>query len=377
MMEGLDIMIIGVPKELKSRENRVGLTPANVSELVGNGHTLIVESGAGEGSNFNDEEYIETGAQIVDSAADVWKADMVIKVKEPMPAEYDYFYEGLILFAYLHLAPELELTQKLIDSGVTAVAYETMALNNTLPLLTPMSEVAGRMSVQIAARLLEKTFGGPGILLGGIPSVPRANVTIIGGGVVGENAADLAIGLGAQVNILDVNPQRLADLQSKFGVGVQTLMSNETNIHETVIDSDVVIGSVLIAGRRAPVLVKEETIKQMRPGSVLIDIAVDQGGNFETTTHSTTFDDPTYVVHGVTHYAVANIPGAVPRTATIGLTNATLHYTKQIASKGIVQAALDNNTIATGINVYKGFITNIGVAESQNKEYKTFKELQE
>lgn len=368
-------MIIGVPREIKSSENRVGLTPANVGELVSNGHSLIVETGAGEGSSFTDEEYLEAGAKIAEDPKEVWQAKMVIKVKEPMPEEYDYFYDGLILFAYLHLAPELELTQRLVDSGVTAVAYETMALNNSLPLLTPMSEVAGRMSVQIAARLLEKTYGGPGILLGGIPSVARANVTIIGGGVVGENAAELAIGLGAQVTILDVNAQRLADLQSKFSVGVQTLMSNETNIHETVVDSDVVIGAVLIAGRRAPVLVKEETIKAMRPGSVLIDIAVDQGGNFETTTHSTTLDDPTYVVHGVTHYAVANIPGAVPKTATIGLTNATLHYAKQIAEKGIEQAAQDNDTIETGINVYKGYITNLGVAESQDKEYKSFKEL--
>lgn len=368
-------MIIGIPKEIKALENRVGMTPSNAAELIRDGHRIIVEAGAGDGSGFNNQQYIDAGAELTNNPKDVWEAEMIVKVKEPLPEEYKYFYEGLIIFAYLHLAPEYELAQELKDKGVTAIGYETMAFNNALPLLTPMSEVAGRMAVQIAARLLEKTYGGPGILLGGIPSVKRSTVTIIGGGVVGENAAKLALGLGAQVTILDVNPQRLAELENLLGVGAQTLMSNEENIHKSVIDSDVVIGSVLIAGRRAPVLVTEETIKEMREGSVIIDVAVDQGGNFETTSRPTTLDNPTFTKHGVIHYAVANIPGAVPRTATIGLTNATLLYTKMIAKEGIEQAALKNHTVLTGINVYKGHITNIGVAESQDKEYKDFKDL--
>lgn len=368
-------MIIGLPRELKASEDRVGLTPANVSELVNAGHQVLVETNAGEGSGFSDEEYTKAGAEIKATAAEVWKAEMVIKVKEPLKEEFDYFYEGLILFAYLHLAPELELTQALLDKGVIAVAYETMAHEGTLPLLMPMSEVAGRMAVQIGANFLEKNNGGPGILLGGVPGVRRANVTIIGGGVVGLNSAQLAYGLGANVTILDVNPQRLAELEQILGHGVQTLMSNETNIHRAVVDSDVVIGSVLIAGRRAPVLVKEETIKQMREGSVLIDIAVDQGGNFETTSHATTHKDPTYVKHGVIHYAVANIPGAVPRTSTIALTNATLRYAKQIAGSGIEEASLKNETIMTGINTYRGKLTSKAVADSQDKEFTSILEL--
>ena len=361
-------MIIGIPREIKENEDRVGLTPANVEELVNAGHTLIVESHAGDGSGFIDAQYEKAGAEIVNDPAEVWKAEMVVKVKEPLPQEFDYFHEDLILFTYLHLAPEHDLTDALLEKGVTGVAYETMEDSGTLPLLTPMSEVAGRMAVQTAANLLEKNNGGPGILLGGVPGVRRANVTVIGGGVVGLNSAKLAYGLGANVTILDVNPQRLAQLENILGNGVQTLMSNEVNIRRAVIDSDVVIGSVLIAGRRAPVLVTEDTIKEMNEGSVLIDIAVDQGGNFETT-HATSHSKPTFTKHGVIHYAVANIPGAVPRTSTLALTNASFHYAKEIANKGILAAAKENATIATGINTYKNHLTSKAVAESQDKEY--------
>ncbi|MGF3065997.1 alanine dehydrogenase [Facklamia sp. P12945] len=361
-------MKIGVPRELKANEDRVGLTPNNIKELVSAGNEIIVEKEAGLGSGFTDHEYIDAGASIVETAAEVWKAEMVIKVKEPVKEEYDYFYEGLILFTYLHLAPELELTQALLDKGVIGVAYETVADKGTLPLLTPMSEVAGRMAVQIGARLLEKNHGGPGILFGGVPGVRRANVTVIGGGVVGFNTAKLAYGLGANVTILDINPQRLAEIENILGNGVQTLMSNETNIHKAVIDSDVVVGSVLIAGRRAPVLVKEETIQEMRPGSVLIDIAVDQGGNFETT-KPTTHKEPIFLKHDIIHYAVANIPGAVPRTSTIALTNATLQYAKEIARAGIKEAAKQNDAILLGINTYLGHLTSIAVAESQDREF--------
>ncbi|MBG9980167.1 alanine dehydrogenase [Facklamia sp. DSM 111018] len=361
-------MIIGVPREIKSNEDRVGLTPANAHELISSGHQVLVEKNAGIGSGFTDEQYEEFGATIVDAPAEVWKAEMVIKVKEPLEEEFDYFYEGLILFTYLHLAPEYKLTEALLDKGVIGVAYETIVEAGTLPLLTPMSEVAGRMAVQIGARLLEKIGGGQGILLGGVPGVQRANVTVIGGGVVGLNTAKLAYGLGANVTILDVNPQRLAELENILGNGVQTLMSNDANIEKAVIDSDLVVGSVLLAGRRAPVLVSEEIIKQMREGSVLIDIAVDQGGNFETT-HPTTHKEPTYVKHGVIHYAVANIPGAVPRTSTIALTNATLKYAIQIANLGINKAAKESDAILTGINTYYGQLTSQAVAESQGKEF--------
>lgn len=361
-------MIIGVPRELKANEDRVGLTPANVEELTNDGHKILIESHAGEGSGFMDSQYEKAGAEICKKAKDVWAAEMVIKVKEPVPEEYDYFYEGLILFAYLHLAPEYELTQALLDKGVIAVAYETIADRGTLPLLTPMSEVAGRMAVQIGANLLEKTNGGPGILLGGVPGVRRANVTIIGGGVVGLNTAKLAYGLGANVTILDVNPQRLAELENILGNGVQTLMSNEINIRSSVVNSDLVIGSVLLAGRRAPVLVSEEVVKEMHEGSVVIDIAVDQGGNFETT-RPTTHENSTYIKHGVIHYAVTNIPGAVPRTSTIALTNSTLIYTKQIARLGIEGAAKENSSVLAGINTYLGDLTNLAVAESQERDY--------
>lgn len=362
-------MIIGVPKEIKSNEDRVGMTPGNVQTLVEAGNTVYVGKNAGAGSGFSDEEYIEAGAEIKEDPKDVWAAEMVIKVKEPLEEEYQYFHQGLILFAYLHLAPELKLTAALLENGVTGIAYETMTENGTLPLLTPMSEVAGRMAVQIGAHFLEKHHGGRGILLDGLPGVSSAHVVIIGGGIVGYNAAKLSVGMGAKVTILDVNPTRLSELEDLLDGQVETLMSNEENMTRVIQDADVAIGSVLIPGRRAPILVTEEMVKSMKEGSVIIDIAVDQGGNFETTSHATTHDDPVYIKHGVVHYTVANIPGAVPRTATLGLTNVTLKYAQQIIAKGVKQAALDNETIYTGINTLDGHITHEGVAESQEREF--------
>lgn len=368
-------MIIGIPREIKQSENRVGMTPGNVQALVDDGHTVYVGEDAGLGSGFTNEEYEEAGATVYADAKDVWSADMVIKVKEPLAEEFQYFREGLILFAYLHLAPELALTDALLKSGTTSIAYETMSENGTLPLLTPMSEVAGRMSVQIGAHYLEKQHGGQGILLGGIPGVSSGHVVIIGGGVVGYNAAKIAIGLGAKVTILDLNAQRLAELEDLLDGQVETLMSNTENIEFALQDADVVIGSVLIPGAKAPVLVSEEMVKGMKEGSVIVDIAIDQGGNFETSTHATTHNDPIYVKHGVIHYTVANIPGAVPRTATLGLTNVTLRYAQMIAKRGVQSVALNNSTVFTGVNTYKSHLTQRGVAESQNLKYTDLMDL--
>lgn len=367
-------MRIGIPKEIKAQEDRVGLTPGNVKTLVDNGHDLLVEVGAGDGSGFTDEEYTAAGAQLETDPAKIWASEMVIKVKEPLASEFDYFHEGLILFAYFHLAPELELTEALLDKKVTAIAYETMVDNGSLPLLTPMSEVAGLMAIQQGAHFLEKQNGGPGILLSGVPGVASGHVVIIGGGTVGYNAAKIAVGMGARVTILDVNTARLAELEDILDGKVSTLMSNEENIRKSIKDADIVVGSVLVAGRRAPVLVTEEMVKTMKDGAVLVDIAVDQGGNFETT-HPTTHQDPVYVKHGVIHYTVANIPGAVPRTSTLALTNVTLNYANQIIGKGVVEAAKSNNTILTGINTYQGHLTQEGVAESQDRSYTPIEDL--
>ncbi|SFE15597.1 L-alanine dehydrogenase [Lentibacillus persicus] len=368
-------MIIGVPKEIKNNENRVAMTPAGVDNLVNAGQKVIVETDAGTGSNFTDDEYKAAGAEIFENASDVWgKAEMVMKVKEPLPSEYKYFREDLILFTYLHLAAEPDLAKAFVESGVTAIAYETITVNGALPLLTPMSEVAGKMSTQIGARYLEKLQGGKGIVLNGIPGVNRGTVTVIGGGVVGENAAKIAAGLGANVNILDLNPARLRELDGIFGSSAQTLMSNPFNIAEAVKDSDLVIGSVLIPGAKAPKLVTEEMVKSMQPGSVIVDVAIDQGGNFETVDHPTTHDDPIYTKHDVLHYAVANIPGAVPRTATIGLTNVTVPYAVQIAKKGLDKAIQDNPAIATGINVAKGNVTYEAVARDLGFNYVSVEE---
>ncbi|WP_096152981.1 MULTISPECIES: alanine dehydrogenase [Bacillus] len=363
-------MRIGVPREIKNNENRVAMTPAGVVNLVGFGHEVYIEKDAGVGSGFMDEQYTAAGAKIVDTAAEAWSMDMVMKVKEPLPSEYNYFREGLILFTYLHLAPEPELTRALIEKKVVGIAYETVQTpNGALPLLTPMSEVAGRMATQLGAQFLEKTKGGKGILLGGIPGVRRGKVSVIGGGVAGTNAAKMAIGLGADVTILDLNPERLRQLDDIFGRDVQTLMSNPLNIAQAVKESDLIIGAVLIPGAKAPKLVSEEMIQSMSPGSVVVDIAIDQGGIFETTDRITTHDDPTYVKHDVVHYAVANMPGAVPRTSTIGLTNVTVPYAVQIANKGYKQACLDNPALLKGINTIDGYVTYEAVAQAHELAY--------
>ncbi|MGQ8825725.1 alanine dehydrogenase [Bacillus sp. NA_146.1] len=371
-------MRIGIPTEIKNNENRVAMTPAGAVHLVQNGHEVFVQKGSGIGSGFTDEEYVQAGAKLVETAEEAWNQDMVMKVKEPVASEYGYFREGLILFTYLHLAPEPELTKALIDNKVVSIAYETVQLDNrSLPLLAPMSEVAGRMAAQIGAQFLEKNKGGKGILLAGVPGVKRGKVTIIGGGQAGTNAAKIAVGLGADVTIIDLSAERLRQLDDIFGNQVKTLMSNPYNIAEAVKESDLVIGAVLIPGAKAPKLVTEEMIQSMEPGSVVVDIAIDQGGIFETTDRITTHDNPTYEKHGVVHYAVANMPGAVPRTSTLALTNVTVPYAVQIANKGYKDACLGNTALLKGINTLDGYVTFEAVAEAHGLQYADAKELLE
>lgn len=363
-------MIIGVPKEIKNNENRVALTPSGVISFVGAGHKVLVEKDAGAGSNFTNEDYAAAGAVLIENAESVWaEADMVIKVKEPLESEYDYFRDGLILFTYLHLAAEPSLAQALKDKGVLAIAYETIAESRTLPLLTPMSEVAGRMAAQIGAQYLQKSYGGKGILLAGVPGVSRGKVTIIGGGIVGTNAAKMAIGLGADVTIIDLSAERLRQLDDIFGNQIKTLISNPLNIAEAVKDADLLIGAVLIPGAKAPKLVSEEVVKTMKPGSVIVDVAIDQGGITETIDQITTHDSPTYEKHGVVHYAVANMPGAVPRTSTIALTNVTVPYALQIANKGVYKSISESESLKSGVNVVNGEITYEAVANDLGYEY--------
>ncbi|WP_339228390.1 alanine dehydrogenase [Oceanobacillus sp. FSL K6-2867] len=363
-------MKIGIPKELMNNENRVAMAPSGVHTLKNAGHEVYVETSAGIGSGFTDEDYATAGAVIVESAKEAWSQELVMKVKEPLQEEFGYFYEGQILFTYLHLANEPEVTKALIDKKVVGIAYETVQLpNRTLPLLTPMSEVAGRMATQIGAQFLEKSKGGKGIILSGIPGVSRGKVTIIGGGVVGTNAAKIAIGLGAEVTIIDLNPDRLRQLDDIFGSSINTLISNSLNVQEAVKKSDLVIGSVLIPGARAPKLVTEETISEMDDGSVLVDVAIDQGGNFETSDRITTHDNPTFTKHGVLHYTVANMPGAVPRTSTIGLTNVTVPYALQLANKGLKRASLENEALLKGVNTLDGFVTYQAVADAHGLAY--------
>lgn len=363
-------MKIGIPKEVKNNENRVSLTPPFVGSLVKQNHTLLVETGAGIGSGFTDDEYVSFGATIVPTAKEAWDVDMVLKVKEPLVSEYEYFKEGLVLFTYLHLAPEKGLTDALLKHKVTAIAYESVQLENgSLPLLNPMSEIAGRMAPQTGAFFLQKTNGGSGVLLSSVPGVEKGNVVIIGGGTAGANAAKVAIGLGAKVRILDVNPQRLAQLEEIFGNSIETVMSNSYNIHKSVKMADLVIGAVLIPGRKAPSLVTEDMVKDMKPGSVIIDIAIDQGGIFETTDQVTNHDSPVYIRHEVVHYAVANMPGAVSRTSTLALTNNTLPYITQLANKGFKQAVTDNLALATGVNTCNGILTYEQVALDQNRDF--------
>ncbi|RHW33439.1 alanine dehydrogenase [Lysinibacillus yapensis] len=369
-------MRIGIPKEIKVFEQRVAMTPSGVLSLVNNGHQVLIETNAGIGSGFSDEEYKAVGAQIVQTAKEAWDCEMVMKVKEPIEQEYKYFRENLILFTYLHLAAEPELTHHLLESKVTALAYETVQLaDNSLPLLTPMSEVAGRMATQIGAHYLSNSNGGKGLLLAGVPGVKRGRVTIIGGGVVGMNAAIIAVGLGAEVSILDVNPARLRELNNIFGNSLTTLISNPYSINEEVSKADLVIGAVLIPGTKAPTLVTEEMVKKMEPGSVIIDVAIDQGGIVETADHVTTHENPTYTKHGVIHYAVGNMPGAVAKTSTIALTNVTLPYSLQIANLGVEKALSQNEALSKGLNTYKGYVTYHNVAKAHNLSYKAYQQI--
>ncbi len=369
-------MKIGIPKELLNNENRVAITPSGVHTLTSFGHIVTVEKDAGIGSGFTDEEYKDMGAIIVDTPKEAWANDMVMKVKEPIEPEYDYLKEGQIVFTYFHLASQPELTKVLIEKKVIAIAYETVQLpDRSLPLLTPMSEVAGYMATQIGAQYLEKSRGGKGVLLAGISGVKRGKVTIIGGGVVGTNAAKIAVGLGAHVTIFDLTPTRLKQLNEYFGSSVNVLMSNPVDIAEAIAESDLAIGSVLIPGAKAPKLVTEEMVKSMDDGSVIVDVAIDQGGNFETSDRVTTHDDPIHIKHGVLHYSVSNMPGAVPRTSTIGLTNTTVPYALQIANKGYKKAALENEALAKGFNLLAGKVTNEGVASSLDYEYTPLLEI--
>lgn len=367
-------MIIGVPKEIKDKENRVGLVPSNVHALVEAGHTVYIQEGAGLGSGFPDEDYVTQGAQIT-TQDQAWQADLVVKVKEPLESEYGYFREGLLLFTYLHLAANLPLIDALIAKKVIGIAYETIRVNGHLPLLQPMSEIAGRYAIQIGATLLESHMGGKGKLLGGVPGVAKGNVVIIGGGVVGEEAARIGLGMGANVTVLDINSQRLADLENIFNNRIQTHMADPYTIGQAVTGADLVIGAVLVPGRKAPVLVTEKMIKSMEPGSVVIDIAIDQGGNFETSKQVTTHSHPTYKVHDITHYTVANIPGAVPQTASVSLTNASLPYVLQLANKGFEGALKVNPAILSGVNTYLGHLTNEDVAISIGQPYEALADL--
>ncbi len=368
-------MLIGIPKEIINNESRVAITPAGVHAFNLTGHQVVVEMDAGEGSGITDQEFIEAGAQIVNSAEEVWKADMVIKVKEPLAAEYAFFKPGQILFTYLHLAKEPELTKALMEKEMVAIAYETIQLDNgSLPLLTPMSEVAGRMAIQIGAELLEKPKGGKGILLGGVPGVTPANVTIIGGGTVGTNAAKMAIGLGAGVTIVDKSAQRLREIDDAFNGRVRTLMANPYNIANSVAKADLLVGAVLIPGARTPHIVTEDMVKAMTPGSVIVDVAIDQGGSIATIDRVTTHSDPTYIKYGVIHYAVPNIAGAVARTSTFALTNVTLGYALDIANKGYFKAIQENRSLRKGINVINGKLTYKAVAEALNIMYTPLEE---
>lgn len=369
-------MIIGIPKEIKEQEDRVALTPAGVDGFVRAGHKVFIEKGAGLGAGFSDKAYTDLGAEILSDASKVWeKADMIMKVKEPLKSEYKYFKEDLIIFTYLHLAAEEELTQALIDAKTIAIAYETVQnADNSLPLLSPMSEVAGRMAVQEGSVYLEKTYGGKGLLIDGVPGVAPAHVVVVGAGTVGTGAIRRAVGLGARVTVLDVNLDKLRYLNEVFMGRIETLYSNNYNITQAVKTADLVVGAVLIPGAKAPKLITEEMIKQMEPGGVVVDVAIDQGGcveNMQKTTH----EKATYLKHGVVHYAVANIPGAVPQTSTLSLTNVTLAYALRIANKGWKKALQDEKPLALGANVIKGKVVYKSVAEAFDLPYTPIEEV--
>lgn len=365
-------MLIGIPKEIKDNENRVAITPAGVDTMIRNGHKVLIEKSAGIGSGISDEAYAKAGAQLVGSAAAVFdEAEMIMKVKEPLESEYAMVTKpGQILFTYLHLAAEPKLAHLLMKQKVVSIAYETVQpADGSLPLLTPMSEVAGRMSVQIGCHYLEKPFGGKGVLLGGVPGVQQGHIVIIGGGVVGTNAAKRAIGMGAKVTILDISLERLRELDDIFGSSVQTLSSNNFTIAEAIKTADLLIGGVLIPGAKAPKLVTEEMVKAMQPGSVIVDVAIDQGGCIETIDRVTTHSNPVFVKHGVVHYSVANIPGCVASTSTFALTNATLPYAVSIANKGWLQAIKEDAALAKGVNILNGKCVYKAVSEALDLEY--------
>ncbi len=361
-------MRIGIPKEIKADENRVSLTPAGAQAFTRAGHEVFVEAGAGLGSGISNEEYAAAGAVILSSAQTVWeKAELVLKVKEPLPEEFGFMRPDLVLFTYLHLAPEPELTQAMLKSGMTGIGYETVQLESgALPLLEPMSEVAGKMAVQIGAHyLFRHGADGAGILLGGVPGVPAGHIVILGSGVVGANAAKVAVGLGARVTLFDIKIDRLRYLDDIFGSRVATCAANAHTIAQTVRDADLIVGAVLVPGGRTPVLVTEEMVRGMKPGSVMIDVAIDQGGCIATMDHTTTHADPVFIRHDVLHYAVPNMPGAVPRTSTFALTNVTLPYALQLADKGWKQACRDNAALAKGVNIAEGRCMYPGVAAAQ------------
>jgi alanine dehydrogenase len=358
-------MLIGVPKEIKTDENRVAITPAGVSAFVGNNHNVLIEAGGGEGSGLTDGAFVKAGAEICTDVEELWeRADMIVKVKEPLGPEFERMREGQIIFTYLHLAADRALTEKLMEKKIVGIAYETIQLDDgTLPLLAPMSEVAGRLSIQMGAYCLEAKNGGSGILLPGVSGVPPAKVVIIGAGIAGMNACSVAVGIGARVSILDINPARLSYVRDIMQGHVSTLMSNPANVEEEVASADLIIGAVLIPGARAPKLVTRDMLKKMRRGSALVDIAVDQGGCCETS-RPTTHRDPTYMEEDVVHYCVANMPGAVPRTSTYALTNATLHYGLDLANKGWERAVEEDPVLKKGVNVFRGKIACGGVAEA-------------
>ncbi len=358
-------MTIGVPKEIKRHEYRVGLTPHDVRSYVGRGHSVLIESGGGLGSGYTDIEYEQAGASIVGTAADVFAAaEMIVKVKEPLPEEFDLFTEGQLLYTYLHLAANVPLAQALMDRKVSAIAYETIELeDHSLPCLTPMSEIAGRLSVQEGAKYLEKEFGGRGILLGGVPGVPRGNIGILGGGVVGTNACKIATGIGANVTILDINARRLAYLDDIFGSSITTLYATDANIEQVCRDADILIGAVLLPGESTPKLINRDHLKLMKPGAVLVDVAIDQGGIAETS-RPTTHDEPIYIIDEVVHYCVANMPGAVARSSTIALTSVTLAYGLALADDGLLKAVRENDALAGGLNIHAGACVHERVAKS-------------
>ncbi len=369
-------MIIGVPKEVKDHESRVGIVPSGVKALVGAGHKVLVETRAGELSSMPDGDYKQAGAEISGSAAEVWsKADLVVKVKEPVESEFGHLRDNLALFTYLHLAPLPELTGQLLKKNVTGIAYETIRDGaGTLPLLTPMSEVAGRMAVQVGASYLEKERGGRGVLLGGVPGVAPGKVCIIGGGIVGTNAAKVALGMGANVTLIDLNLNRLRELDDIFGARIQTLASNSYSIAQACRNADLVIGGVLIPGAAAPKLVTEAMVKQMKPGAVIVDVAIDQGGCIATA-RPTTHSHPAYTLHGVVHYCVTNMPAAVPHTSTLALTNATFPFVMKLAQMGPVAAIQADAAVREGVNTFRGHVTCAPVAESQGKPSKRVTEL--